>query len=512
MAEKVNLKIPIYFEKIQDYQINDTRFTKVKIFVLHTGLNLNNSIFTKEAVEAAIPSIYNTAILGFIEENSDGNDDFSDHRQSLEIKDKEIKVVYKGHAYGVIPESCNPRWEDKVCNDGVTRTFLVVDGLLWNKFDCAKDIFDRDLYKDQSMELAENYSGSFDREGHFVFDKFYFDGCCALGNGVQPAMTGASIEVNFALNEIKTKLEQFNQYFNNQSSNDVDNIENSEEGGNTLPEEIKNEEVTENVVDDPVEQTQENPVEETTVDNTEVPVEDTTVEESTQEEVTTEMSCDNDKTIDDSKKTETTFSTTYKQKREILASALVNSIERDDNGKVVSEVSYWLSDFDDSYVYVEKYTWSKDGDESWENGRFSYTFDESALTAAISGEFEKMILTWLTIEENEKIQSERTEYERLVQFEQKVLEEKRTNEVQEVFDKFDDQLKDVEEYSKLKENHSAMSVEAIEEKCFSLVGKITTMFSAKKKTDTVVKLDFETQEDNSEDDGYGGILSSKYNN
>ena len=499
MSEVIR-KIPVSFEKIKDYQVKDTRFTKVKIFVLHTGLNLNNSIFTKESVEDAIPSIFNTAILGFIEENDNGDSDFSNHRTGLEIKNDKIKVTYKGHAYGVIPESCNPRWEDKVCEDGITRTFLVVDGLLWNKFEDSKEIYDRDLYKDQSMELSEEYSGSFDNDGHFVFEKFYFDGCCALSNGVQPAMKGASIEVNFALDEIKSKLEQFNSFFNNQSSNDVDNTNNSEEGGNTLAEEIKNNEIAEDVV------------EEVIVDETvENEAENTDTEETIDENVSSESEVENaeTETVDETVATE--FSVTYLQKREALQNALSGSVEKDENGEVVSGVNYWVSDFDDTYVYVEKYTWGN-GDSDTEHGRFAYSFDDANIVATINGDFEKMIVTWVTVEENERLNAERTEYERLVNFEKDILATNRKNEVKAVFDKFDERLVDVEGYSDLKANYGDMSIEDIEDKCFAMVGKITTKFSSKKKNDSVVKLDFEVSEPDTKDDGYGGILSSRYSN
>ena len=122
-----------------------------------------------------------------------------------------------------------------------------------------------------------------------------------------------------------------------------------------------------------------------------------------------------------------------------------------------------------------------------------------------------MIVTWVTVEENERLNAERTEYARLVQFEQDVLTEKRNNDVKEIFDKFEDKLADVEAYSKLKENCADMSLEDIEDKCFAMVGKIATKFSTKKKNDSVVKLEFEVSDEGTVDDGYGGILSSKYN-
>ena len=82
-GEKLNNQynsIPVTFEKIKDYAISDTRFTKVKIKVLHTGLNLNNSIFNKDVVDRNIQSIYNCPILAYTVYNEDGTKDYSDHR------------------------------------------------------------------------------------------------------------------------------------------------------------------------------------------------------------------------------------------------------------------------------------------------------------------------------------------------------------------------------------------------------------------------------------------------
>lgn len=499
MEKDVDLKVSATFEKIKDYSVADVRFTKVKIKMMHLGLNLNNSIFNKDVVDEAIPSLYNTPILAYVEKNDEGMDDFSDHRQELSIEDNQIKITYKCIPFGVISESCNPRYETCVADDGVERTYLVVDGLVWNKLEHS-DIFSRDVIKDASMELSSNYSGHFDKDNHFIFTKMEFDGICGLGNGVQPAMKGASIEVNFALDEIKSKLEQFNSFFNNQSSNDVDNTNNSEEGGNTLAEEIKNNEIAEDVV------------EEVIVDETvENEVENTDTEETIDENMSSESEVENAETETVDEIVATEFSVTYLQKREALQNALSGSVEKDENGEVVSGVNYWVSDFDDTYVYVEKYTWGN-GNSDTEHGRFSYSFDDANIVATINGDFEKMIVTWVTVEENERLNAERTEYERLVNFEKDILATNRKNEVQAVFDKFDERLADVEGYSDLKANYGDMSIEDIEDKCFAMVGKITTKFSAKKKNDSVVKLDFEVSEPDTKDDGYGGILSSRYSN
>jgi len=495
-------KIPISFEKIQDYQVKDTRFTQVKILVLHTGLNLNNSIFKKEVVESAASSICNTPILGFIEENDDGDDDFSDHRMGLEVKDDEIKVKYKGHAYGVIPESCNPRWEDKECDDGITRTFFCVDGLLWNKFDDSKEIYDRDLNKDQSMELSDQYEGDFDKDGHFVFTKFFFDGCCALSNGVQPAMTGAEISTNFnfSMNEIQQKLELFKNYHSQSSSTEgVDNKQSLKKGGNDT---LNIEKVTAILAEY-----------ELKIDDVDLEISDALTEEKVRE-VAEKFSKEPEDSKDpepESNVEQTKFATAN-EKRNILRDSLPNTVQRDSEGSITSETYYYLSDFDDNYIYVEKYTYVKDDGYSDKKGRLSYSFDESNLIATVDSNFEEMVAKWLTLDEYAKIEEERKETVTLREFKADTLKDQRDGAVNNIFEAFDEKLADVGEYVSLKENCADMSVEDIEERCYALVGKNSITFSASqsKKPESVVKVAFEGGQEEPVDDGYGGILASKY--
>lgn len=63
--------LPITFEINKDYSTSDGRFLDVIIDVLHTGLNLNDTIFEKEIVDENIDTIKNTPILGFIEAKPD---------------------------------------------------------------------------------------------------------------------------------------------------------------------------------------------------------------------------------------------------------------------------------------------------------------------------------------------------------------------------------------------------------------------------------------------------------
>lgn len=206
------LSIPVSFEKMSEFDCDDSRFIKVKIWLMHLGQNLNGSIFEKEVVDKAIPTLEYIPIVGFIEDNKSGEDDFSDHRYVITKDNKGVRRKYQGVAYGVITSSEDNKahYEDRICEDGETRTFLVVDGLLWNMFEDSSDIINRDLIKSQSMELwddGESIDGYEDENGIFHFRKFSFRAACILGKDCEPAMINSTVEVQFTIKDFVKNLQ-----------------------------------------------------------------------------------------------------------------------------------------------------------------------------------------------------------------------------------------------------------------------------------------------------------------
>jgi hypothetical protein len=237
--------LPIQFEETKTI---DNRFTLAKIYLMHTGKNLKGSYFQKSVVEAAFDSLKNTPVLGYIKIDENNEKDFEGHKSILVVEDGDYIIKYAGSAYGVIPESCNPRWEMKTCDDGIEREFLVVDCILWSsKFIDVKDIFDRDVKKSQSMELDDSFSGFERPDGYFEFSSILFYGACVLGNSRTPAMTGASIEVKFSTEEFQEEIQKNmeslkNILINQNQDNNFDlNINNSQKEGGTknLEEKLK---------------------------------------------------------------------------------------------------------------------------------------------------------------------------------------------------------------------------------------------------------------------------------
>lgn len=203
---------PISFTKKNECSNSDFRFIDVSIDVMHTGANQNKTSFTKDVITKAIPSICNTPILGYVVDELDEEDkDFKGHEHELRITDEDVKYVYAGQAYGVIPESCNPRWIIKDDGNGTEREYLRVDGLIWTKFNDPVDIFTRDGTKNHSVELTDMACGPADKNGDVPVGSFLFDGCCILSTTdpkIQPAMTGSCVTANFSVEDITSQIRE----------------------------------------------------------------------------------------------------------------------------------------------------------------------------------------------------------------------------------------------------------------------------------------------------------------
>lgn len=237
----MNQRYPVFFIKKGEYESSDFRFIDVSIDVMHTGANLNKTSFTKDAINKAVPTICNTPILGYVVDELDEEDkDFKGHEHELRITNKDVKYVYAGQAYGVIPESCNPRWIVKDDGTGIEREYLRVDGLIWTKFSDPVDIFTRDGTKNHSVELTDMACGPADKNGNVPVGSFKFDGCCILSTtdpSIKPAMTGSCVTANFSVEDITAQIrdrlyeyQAIQQNYTAQNDNPSD-----EEKGDTTP-------------------------------------------------------------------------------------------------------------------------------------------------------------------------------------------------------------------------------------------------------------------------------------
>lgn len=322
----MTIDIPLHFEydEVFAHDTTDTRFLPVKIWLLHLGKNRHGTYFTRDAVERAIPSLADTPILAFLEENKDGELDFSNHRLETVLEDGKIKNKYLGQAIGTIPSNNDAKFEQKVDEDGIERTYLTVKGLIWTKWDDPVNIINKLNSVNQSMELAPNPRVVEREDGNYYYEEFKFFGACALGVDVRPAMSGANIETLFTddiATVISQKMQEFHTYFEKEDDSVVKE-KTKEEEVKVPAEETKEVEDTKEVEE--VTETEE--VEETTeVTETETKQEEEFVdtketEETETKEEETEETTEVDETVEDTKEeVETEEAVVDEEKEQLFA-------------------------------------------------------------------------------------------------------------------------------------------------------------------------------------------------
>ena len=505
----MNQRYPVSFIKKGEYESSDFRFIDVSIDVMHTGASLNKTSFTKDAINKAVPTICNTPILGYVVDELDEEDkDFKGHEHELRITDKDVKYVYAGQAYGVIPESCNPRWIVKDDGTGIEREYLRVDGLIWTKFSDPVDIFTRDGTKNHSVELTDMACGPADKNGNVPVGSFKFDGCCILSTtdpSIKPAMTGSCVTANFSVEDITAQIrdrlyeyQAIQQNYTAQNDNPSD-----EEKGDTTPmnENEKNPAMTENTVaEGAVENPEiEPPAAENTATKTEseaAPAENAAPEEGA-ENATTEVPAENTAPAEeDEPAASSEFTLTANQLRDEVYNALlkVQVPSRWDNECMIPK--YWLTDIQGSEVIVTDsgtyqlmgIPYSMNGDnvvleyenikrkkviyEDWDNGdvmpglitMFSTLTDK---LVELSDSFTK------AANEVSEIKPKLEAYQQAETDAKAAEMEAKRNAL---FATFDEKLGADAEYIALKENKE-ISYSDLETKCYALVGRKSAEFS-----------------------------------
>ena len=512
----MNQRYPVSFIKKGEYESSDFRFIDVSIDVMHTGANLNKTSFTKDAINKAVPTIRNTPILGYVVDELDEEDkDFKGHEHELRITDKDVKYVYAGQAYGVIPESCNPRWIVKDDGTGIEREYLRVDGLIWTKFSDPVDIFTRDGTKNHSVELTDMACGPADKNGNVPVGSFKFDGCCILSTtdpSIKPAMTGSCVTANFSVEDITAQIrdrlyeyQAIQQNYTAQNDNPSD-----EEKGDTTPmnENEKNPAMTENAVaEGAVENPEiETPAAENTATKTEseaAPAENAAPEEGA-ENATTEVPAENTAPAEEGESAASSeFTLTTEQLLNEISGALgAYKIPSSwDPENMVPR--YWMNDVQGDEVIVIDCTtynlmgipYSMNGDNvvlDVENAkRKKVTFedwDEGEVLPGMSAAFTEITNT--VAEMNAKISDLTKEFteasETIAEMKPKLeayekaeadaksaeMEAKRNA----LFATFDEKLGADAEYIALKENKE-ISYSDLETKCYALVGRKSAEFS-----------------------------------
>lgn len=535
----MNQRYPISFLKKNEYETSDFRFIDVYIDVMHTGANFNKTSFTKDVINKAVPTIANMPILGYVVNELDDEDkDFKGHEHELRITDTDVKYLYAGQAYGVIPESCNPRWVIKDDGTGTEREYLRVDGLIWTKFGDPVDIFTRDVTKNHSVELTDMIYEAKRDDGITPVSSFKFDGCCILSTTdpkIQPAMTGSCVTANFSVDDITSQIrERLYEYQSLQQNYSAKNENPSDEEKGDIPpmnENEKNPAVTENAV---AEGAVENPeVETTTAENaaTETESEAVSTENATSEEsaenATTETPAENAAPVEEGEPAASSeFTLTANQLRDEVYNALleIQVPSRWDPECMIPK--YWLTDIQGNEVIVTDsgtyqlmgIPYSMNGDnvvleyenikrkkviyEDWDNGDVM-----PGLIAMFSTLTDKLVeLSDSFTKATNEVSEIKPKLEAYQQAEAEAAAAAEKAKRDELFSIMDEKLGANAEYTALKENTEITYAE-LETKCYALVGRQSAEFSYVPTTNNKGTVRFGvggTQ--NGSDAAYGGLM------
>ena len=507
--EKISLLSNLKFSSFEKLNEN---FLKAKCYVLALGKNANRSHFSKENVDKAYPSLAYAPVIGHLMVDDNGVYHLGGHDYHLDMND--LKLKSQCVPFGVAVPSESPVYEDVTEENGNVSTYLTCEVILWvGRYPELTDAFYSDsVFTNQSMEIFYSNSAPLKDDPTYtdIID-FSFDALCMLQKSdddkfnVTPCFPSASIvpitysidknEFSSLMGELK---EELSLYFSKNNSDEKGGKVNLDEKLEILQKFNK------------------------TVEDLDFSIDDMSVEDlsAKMEELFGEK---------EPKAEPIAFSATYKEKRQALQNALDPIIVKDAEGNYVEETYFYIEDFSDEYVFVEKDHWTAN-DYDCKYGRFAYTFDETTRTATISSEFEEMVKVWLTLDEKAKVDEERANYETkysdlekefsdykaehsFLDSEFNVLKEYKENkEVEErkcaedaLFADYEETIGETEEFKSLKEKASEFSLDALKKECLCIVG-IYSMTSKAKETNKSDSLKFSLEPEVSEDEPYGGLM------
>ena len=441
--------------KITPVKPLNSEFTLCKCYVMALNKNRNLSYIGKDAADAALPTLFNIPVIGHLYVDNEGKYHMGGHDLTI-VQNAEGQLEFKSMCvpYGVVPQQDNIHYEDIEEPNGDVKTYLVADVILWTgRFpELYEAIYSEDIYFGQSMEINVDDHAPLEEDKNYTnILNYTYSALCLLGKSdnadehVEPCFPISRVEPY----EFSVDDDKFSELMFQLKEELTHCFDNTGKGGEGM---VENIEVVEEIVEPITEEFNQ------------------TVEEIVEPQ---EPVVETHSEVDEPVVTETTFSSTYKEKRDAISEALPFENQIDELGNVVHHISYWVCDFDDSYVYVERSEWDIDDGCIETKGRLAYTFDDSNKTASISGEFEEMLVKWLTKSEAEELESMRSNYEELEKYKNSREQKDREASYDDAIREFAD-LEGNAEFDTVYENrYSYTTIEALTDACYLIRGKFS---------------------------------------
>ena len=478
--------------------LND-EFTLCKVYVQGVGKNRNYSYMSKENILKAEPTIHYVPVVGHLmpKYDEDGNEVgkyFGGHDYVL---DENWQMKALTVPFGVV--TADPVAFEDVEEYGQTVPYMTVTAILWTgRYPELKEaIYSDDCWFNQSMELSVSQFRPYAEDSNYTeLLDWTYSALCILGKSDEPEYHTEPCFISSRFVPL-TYSESRDHFYADMSEmrEHLAFILSPKKGGET-PMNLENVQavlaeygLTTEMVDFEMEGMDEEALRQAAQAFAEA--HKGADDPAPSPDVPADFMCE--------------FAVTYNQRLDALNNALDSVIVRDGTGEVVSATHYWVQDFDDSYVYVNRYQYRRDGDSHEDHGRFAYTFNSDDLSASISGEFEEMFLMWLTGDEKQKLDNARSVFEELRQYKEETEKAKRKAAVDELFSQFQD-LEQAEGFETLRQGaYESGEMEDLETKLYAMRGKLSKNF-AKAPSKSTIRVGIDKAQPDGHDDTYGGLL------
>lgn len=190
-----------FTSKHSNFETLDNRFTKCRVYVMASGKNANKSNITYDAMEKCISQLPNTPIVAHLYQEN-GKYRIGGHDSKLVIDDVNgFQIIDETVPFGVIPENCNPKIEEILEPDGLTKNYyLSCDCIIWSgRYQIMDAKYSDDIYFNQSCELIINEC-EYETDGYLTIKDCTLDALCLLSKSdnpvvnVQPCFASCRVE------------------------------------------------------------------------------------------------------------------------------------------------------------------------------------------------------------------------------------------------------------------------------------------------------------------------------
>ena len=518
----------------KDEEFKDERFMRVRVAAMHTGINRNNSRFSKECIENAKDTFANIPILADVQvfTDKDGNQvvDYRGHSMHVEddlFNEDKQRIIYDEKVVGLVPETNN----FELVYDGETDEYYVwIDALLYREYgNYACDVLEsRGGQTDVSMEIGcddISYSAS---DKCLDVGKMMACGLTLLGEDVKPGMAKAHAEV-FSMNDDnrKEQLIQIIQELKESLDNYIQANANTklEEGGKV----VKFNELLEKygkTVEDITFEYESLSDEELETKFAEVFEEENSSEDGTDPESTSDGDDGDDNSdegevvdeTDDEPETEPTTELNSIKPEKYSVQLSDGSIKEFELSldeiqcALYSLVNETYAEADNTYYGVSVYESHIIMHDWWNGKNYKQTYKREGDNFALTGDRVEVFSNWLTKDEETALADLRKNYSS-IESQLKEYQEKEENAQKDALFVSEDysSISDKEEFKALEENHAEFSVDDLKSKLDAIIldyakkGNLSFSAEPDKKNVGMTRLPIQTK--TTKKSRYGSIFS-----